>query len=203
MCRTAGSEQASRCQGTQALTIIGNQLADMDYDVTSPEWVGTHLLKVTNAPLALCELTLRDDRVHWYYQPFWGHQGTARDIAAMVAAILGPGNPVPETAPSAGHSVPPCHPQLAEVATALVELGLLVACSDVSGDGGLVQLAVDNPARRDRGTVQITSDHAVIWDCRFASSSGGDTSVDFAGIADTIARAVDAASCQPVAVGIR
>lgn len=194
MCTTAKSEQASRCPGTDALTVIGDELADQGYEVSSPEWVGTHLLQVMNAPLALCEMTIGNDSAQWYYQPFRGHQGIAGHAVAMVTAILGPGGRVPDPALSASLPVPPCDPLLAKVSSALLGFGLQVTCSDLSGDGGSVELAVDNPARPDRGTVRITSDHAVIWDCRCASSSDSAAGLNFASIAGTIARALTAAS---------
>lgn len=166
MCTTATSGHDLRCPGTQALTLIGDQLSDKGYEVSSPEWCGTHLLKVMNVPLALCEMTISDDAV------------------AMATAIIGVADRAPGVGSSARLPVRPCHPQFAEIRNGLVGFGLLVTCSDVSGDGDVVELALDNPARPDRGTVRITGDHAIIWDYRPGS---------FRGIADTITRALAAA----------
>lgn len=177
MCATG---QDSKCPGTEALRLVGDQLADKDYEVSSPQRDGTHLLRVMNVPLALCEMTFSHEVAQWYYQPFLGHQGTAAEAAAMVTAILGPGDPVRAGAPQAR----PCNSHLIEVTDALRGSGLLVTCSDVSGDGDLAELAIDNPVRPGRGTVRITSDHAVIWDCRRGGSR----------IAETIIRALAAAS---------
>lgn len=190
MCMTATSEQDRRCPGTQALTLIGDHLADNKYEVSSPEWDGTHLLRVMNAPLALCDLTINDSAAQWYYQPFLGHQGTAGDAVAMVTAILGTGNPAFDGATSASLPVPPGNPHLAEVRNALARSGLPVTSSYL---GDLGQLEVNSPSRLDRGAVWITSDHAVIWDCQRASV-GGRVGFDFAMIAGTITRALAAAS---------
>lgn len=184
MCTTATSGHDLRCPGTQALTLIGDQLADKGYEVSSPEWCGTHLLKVMNAPLALCEMTISDDAAQWYYQPFRGHQGALPDAVAMATAIIGVADRAHGVGSSARLPARPCHPQFAGIINGLVGSGLLVTCSDVSGDGDVVELALDNPARPDRGTVRITGDHAIIWDYRPGS---------FRGIADTITRALAAA----------
>jgi hypothetical protein len=147
-----------------------------------------------NAPLALCDMTIDDTTAQWYYQPFLGHQGTAGGAVAMVTAILGIGDGARDCALQTSQPVPSGHPHLAEVRNALVEFGLRVTCSELRGDADLVQLGVSHPGQADRGTVYVTSDRAVIWECKRASSACGDAGFDFASIASTITRALAAAS---------
>ncbi len=195
MCTIATSDQDSMCPGSQALTLIRDHLVDKEYEVSSPQWDGTHLLRVMNAPLALCDMTIDDTTAQWYYQPFLGHQGTAGDTAAMVTAILGIGDRARDPALPASQPVPSGHPHLAAVRNALTEFGLRVTCSELRGDAAdLAQLEVSNLGKPDRGTVYVTSDHAVIWECKRPSSACGDAGFDFASIANTITRALAAAS---------
>src|SRR5258708_3140855 len=80
---------------------------------------------------------------------------------------------------------PSCPPELTEGRDGRVRSGLLGTGRALRGGGDLAQAAIDNPLRPDRGTVRITSAHAIIWDYGRAGSLGS---------ADTITRARAAAS---------
>lgn len=153
---------------------VADGLADEGFDVRDPIAENSQFLKVTNARHAYCEIIISEkDAVSWEYRCFDGGIGPEQ-ITGMVLAILGAG------AASGDHASLPLRPAstLKEaVGGALRERGMRVGTWVLDPDEsseGYAEIRTSNPAKPDRGSVHVSDEGMILWECRVRGLAVGD-----------------------------
>jgi hypothetical protein len=180
----------------RAVEVIADRLTDQGFDVTSPAWDHDSYLTVTNAPGALCGLTLTDDGdASWEYRFC---DGRAADPAQVIAVVLD----LLLADDTANPDVSVVRPQGVTIqdsaGRALAEQGMRVrtkvgGLEDGFGDS-YTEIEVDNPARPDRGTVRVNDDGALWWDCQVSELAARCQGIELPEIVGSIVRALTKAA---------
>jgi hypothetical protein len=154
-----------------ALPVLADALTGHGFDLRSPVWEQACSLDLTNVRGSMCEITLTDRGASiWEYRPFHGTPAGPGQIVDMVMTILAAypalrGLPVEQ---------PPGLAFKGIVGKALTQRGLAVALKVISTDEAdyevYAAIEVTNPARPALGTVQVTDDHAIRWECLLAGT---------------------------------
>lgn len=152
---------------------VADGLADEGFDVRDPIAENSQFLKVTNARHAYCEIVISEkDAVSWEYRSFDGGIGPDQ-ISGMVLAILGAGG----ARDHASLSPRPGSTLKETVGAALRERGIRVGTWVVdpyeSGDG-YAEIRAENPAKPDRGSVHVSDEGMILWECRVRGLAVGD-----------------------------
>jgi hypothetical protein len=196
-------ELAGQDAAALAALVITDELTRHSLDVRSPDDDGSHYLRVTNAPGALCHVSVAaDGSVEWERWPCQGRQADPACAAAAVLRILGGDAGARPAAAHAGR----CRCGVSFTAAAgriLAGHGMLVtvrAYPDQEFFEVYSEIEVTNPAMPERGTVAVADDGSVLWRCRARLRPDDAGSVDPAQIAAMIAQALtcgDRPATQP------
>jgi hypothetical protein len=171
---------------TNAMATVADGLLGQGFNVLVPAWESSCLLKVTNAPGALSELTIAaNGSVTWEYRCLDGQQHDGAQLVGLVLGLLGgeiPGRPEPTA-----RLHPPASPQCA-IGTLLTGSGMQVTSAVLDSADGFAEITVTNPARPCRGTVRLATGGAVWWEFQLRGRSAVAEGIDLPEIVATIAR---------------
>jgi hypothetical protein len=170
---------------------VADRLTDHRLDIRSPEWERSHLLRITNIPGVMSEISVYDNgAVEWEYCQCHGNPADPAVIAKMAMSMLGADIP--------DYRGPlllrPGYLTLRGViGRALAQRGMHVSL-DVYRDEfcfeAYSEIKVTNPARPDRGKVRLTDDNSIVWECRLSDLAPNSQGIDFKEVAETIAFAL-------------
>jgi hypothetical protein len=171
---------------TKAMAIVADGLIDQGFNVLVPAWESSCLLKVTNAPGALSELTIAaDGSVTWEYRCLDGEQHDGAQLACVILGLLG--TEVPRCYEPLVGEYPRVSPDGA-LGALLSELGMQMTSEILDAADRYAETTVTNPAQVLRGTVQLARGGAVWWDCQLSDPSASVDGVDLSEIVATISR---------------
>jgi hypothetical protein len=186
-------EQAGQDAARLAALVISDELTSRSLDVRSPDWDGSHFLRVTNVPGILCQVTIAADGSveceRWLCE---GRQADPACTAVVVLRILGGDAGVEPLVTNAWG----CRCGVSFKGAAgriLADHGMQVttrAYPDQEFFEVYSEIEVTNPARPERGTVSVADDGSLVWRCRARTCPGDDEALDPAQIAGIIARAL-------------
>jgi hypothetical protein len=173
---------------------VADALCSRGFDVRNPAKDESSYLRITNVRGTLCELTIHDSGVaDWEYRSCDGSQPDPTLMTTIAMCILdpAPGNygPVPHD---------PHLTLKGMIGRALADQGMLVSLHVLDTDrlffDVYAEIAVTNPAQRDRGTIRVSDDGAIWWQCRILQDQESCIhGLELGEIADTIARALTTA----------
>ncbi len=181
-----------------SLERIVSQFSAAGLDVRTPALEETCYLQITSARTATCDLTITSTgHVTLEYRPRDGTHTSPAFLADIILSLLSPGKE---------H----CHPAVARhpgptlkntVACHLTQYGLAVSLKllDLDQDHfeAFSALTITHPARPDRGTVTLTDDAAVLWQCRTCSPAGDVPALSLTEITTAISTALaQCAACS-------
>jgi hypothetical protein len=186
----ATAEAEAAAVGT--MHVIAEELRGLDLNIFNPEWDQTHFLKIENLYGALCEITIdASGRVAWEYRQVHGYHSGPAELAGMVLELLGgSSSEAPATSPGrhAGLTLG------AAAGMALRACGMKVRLGTVGRNesmlGVYADVEVTNPARPDRGRVQVSDDGVIRWECRFSDPARDAKGIEPGEIARTLARSL-------------
>lgn len=171
---------------TDAMATVADGLLGHGFNVLVPAWESSCLLKVTNAPGALSELTIAaDGSVTWEYRCLDGQQHDEAQLVALVLGLLGAEMPICGESRAGRHL--PASP-LGAIGTLLANSGMQVTSDVLDPAEGFVEMAVINPARSCRGTVRLATGGAVWWEFQLGDPSAAVDVIDLPEVVTTIAR---------------
>jgi len=174
-----------------ALLAIADELTTAGFSARSPAWNGSAYLAITNARGALCDLTITTSgTVTWDYRTHHGSHVEPGQITGIVLNLLAPGTSHAEAAPATR----PAASLKGTIGQALAARGLRVTLNLLDQDPDryetYAEIQITNPADPDRGTVRVTDDGDLHWQC----TTRGITP---ANIAATLTRALNEAQHTP------
>jgi hypothetical protein len=175
----------------EAIQVFADELTDKGFDIRGPEWDRSQYLKITNVQGVLCDLAVRDDGIaEWCYHLCLGCQVDAAQITAMVLGMLGADAALGQGGVSSHRNLK----LKGTVGRALAELGMKVSLEVLFTDNYFYEvysaIEASNPARPDRGRVQIADDSLIRWECRIGDPSGEYPGISPEEIAETLAKAL-------------
>jgi hypothetical protein len=182
--RAAGT---AREDAADVMNTVADRLTDHGLDILGPAWGEAHCFRVPNVRGALCEVTVREDgTLAWEYRPFHGYRADPARITAIAAEVLGAGSVASGAAGrAAGLTLK------GAVGVALREAGLAARLGPVVPDESAcevyAEVEISNPGRAERGTVWVSDEGMIRWECQVGPPGGG---VEAAEAAETIARAL-------------
>ncbi len=155
--------------------VITRRLAAAGLAVHCTQRQERHELIILNVPAARCCLTLTgDDYCRWHYEPRTGPATGAATLTAIITHILG--------APHAADSTPGAgayraFPLKGIVGRCLQDRGLTVTLKvseDLESFEATTDIEVTSPARPWLGTVRLSDDGHLEWDCDYRTAFHGD-----------------------------
>jgi hypothetical protein len=191
----ADTESAETNAATTSLA-IADELTAAGYGTQSPIWDGSAYLKIHNARGALCDLTIKTDgTVIWDYRTRDGQHIDPRQLARIALDLLSPRS---RQHPAAVPARQPGTTLTSAVAQTLTRHGIRVTPGLTDHDHHTgetyTEIQATSPASPARGTICVTDDGALIWQCRTHPHPGGLTPDD---IAATPTRALIGAQHTP------
>jgi hypothetical protein len=185
------SAEVSECDTAGPGLVIADGLTGADFGVRDLTEDRTHVIQVTDARSAFCQVTITHlGLVTWEYLPFTGTASDPALITAMIAGILD-GEPVPaEPGRWSG-------PTLAgTVGRMLGTSGLAVGLRGPSVNTEFCEASADVlvtcASRPERGRVILTDYAMVIWECPLAGYPAAVTEEDEEGLAGLAAEEITA-----------
>ena len=154
---------------------ITRRLTAAGLTVHATQQHGRHQLIILDITPARCCLTLTGDGYsQWHYEPAAGAATSAASLTAIITHILG--------APHAAGTTPdadPCRafPLKGIVGRCLQDRGLTVAlkvCEDPESFEATTDIEVTSPARPWLGTVRLSDNGHIEWDCDARAAFHGD-----------------------------
>jgi hypothetical protein len=186
--------------GTAARTVevIADRLSYHGFGVENPAWDNRSYLRVADAPGALCDLILDDDGdARWEYRFCAGSKAEPARIAAAVLDLLLADDAVCRDVPVVRRRGWTSKDSAARaLADRGMQVGLRVYGTDDCSGEGYTEIEVANPALRNRGTVRVNDDGALLWDCQVRHLAPGCDGIELREIIDSIARALTRAVRQ-------
>ncbi len=179
--RTPPEHADSMMEPAQMLT---RRLAAAGLGVHGTRWRDRHELILLNVTAARSCLTVTDNGcARWHYEPASGPGTDPATLTAIIVHILG----APRTAGATpGTGAYQAFPLKGAVGRCLQDRGLTVALrisEDLESFEATTQIEVTSPARPWLGTVQLTDDGHLDWECDYRAAFHG----DIAALADVIA----------------
>ncbi len=180
-----------------ALLETGEAVADMlteaGLDVLIPGPEDSVVLKITNVPRVLCDLTIASNgSVTCDYRTFDGGQADAAQLAAIALSLLSSALDESAALRLSTSNVP-----LKEaVGRALAARGMRVTLDPEGTDerfrdaGADAEIVVTNPAEPERGTIGVDDDGALWWACRAYVPAQRLSGLGLDEVAATVARAL-------------
>jgi hypothetical protein len=174
-----------------AIEAVGDGLNAQGLDVRTFASDNCRHLKVDNVRSTVADLFIYPKgTVNWDYHSFDGTTHDPSRVTTITLAILAdPGTPDSATVVR--------YPQmsfLGSVGRATIERGLSATFSSRDPDNARFKIhdevAITNPARPRRGTVQVTNDGALWWTCQLRSQPHSQDGLDLVEITNSIARAL-------------
>ena len=176
LCATSGSIM----EPAQMLT---RWLAAAGFGVHGTRWRDRHELILLNVTAARSCLTLTDSGcAQWHYEPASGPGTDPATLTAIIVHILGAPHTT-DTTP--GVTAYRAFPLKGAVGRCLQDRGLTVAlrvCEDLESFEATTEIQVTSPAQPWLGTVQLTDNGDLDWECDYRAAFHG----DIAALADVI-----------------
>ncbi len=175
-----------------AIEAIGDGLNAQDLDARTFASEECRYLKVTSVRSTVADLFIYPNgNVDWEYHSFDGTPHDPGRMTAITLAILHDTDS-PDS-PSAAVRYP--HMTfLGSIGRAAIEQGLDAAFGSLDPDNAYFKIhdevAIINPAQPNRGTVRVTDDGALWWNCQFRDQPHSEDGLDLAGITGSVLRAI-------------
>jgi hypothetical protein len=156
--------------------VIAEGLSAQEFTVHDPAAEDECFLRVMNARAAFSQLLISQaGQVTWDYLPFPGREADPAQMAGMILGLLGGEPAVASVAPggSLGQALKD------SVDSALRGSGMRVTrCAPLRDEFGelCADMSITNPGRPARGTVTLTDEGMIIWECRLASAGSAGVS---------------------------
>ena len=185
------SLDAAAGSATEPVQMLTRRLAAAGFGVHCTRWRDRHELILLNVTAARSCLTLTDDGcARWHYEPATGPGTDPATLTAIIVHILG----APHTAGTTpGTAAYRAFLLKGAVGRCLQDRGLTVALrvrEDLESFEATTEIEVISPARPWLGTVQLTDDGHLDWECDYRAAFHGDV----AALADVIAAILHASS---------
>jgi hypothetical protein len=179
---------ASALAADGAMYALADGLTGEGFDISGPALDGLRYLKVMNVRGTWCEIIVRENGVmRWDYRPFGcGRPDPHRAIEITLAALGAGGR---EFSLPGEFSVLSFKGVVGRVLCGRdmqVRMGAVIA-DDFFYDS-YSEIVITNPARAERGTVWVSDDGVVRWECQYGEDAGRASLRD---ITETIARVLE------------
>jgi hypothetical protein len=183
--------EVSGCDTAGPGLVIADGLTGADFGVRDLTEERTHVIQVTDARSAFCQVTITHlGLVTWEYLPFTGTASDPAQITDMIAGVLDGGLAADEPGRWAGPTL------TGTVGRMLHGTGLDVTLRGPAVNEEFFEasadLAVTRASRPERGRVFLTSFGMVIWECPLAGSPAAVTDEDEDGLLGLAAEEITA-----------
>ena len=157
--------------------MVIRRLSAAGFGVHATRWRDRHELIIGNVTAARSCLTLTASGcARWRYEPATGPVTGAATLTGIIVHILGAPRTAGTTPGTAAYRV---FPLKGAVGRCLQDRGLTVALrisEDLESFEATTSIQVSSPARPWLGTVQLTDDGDLDWDCDYPAAFHGDPS---------------------------
>ena len=188
--------------GMEPAQMMTRRLATTGLGIHGTRWRDRHELILLNVTAARSCLTVTDGGcAQWHYEPATGHTIDAAALAAIIVHILG----APRTADAIpGVAAYRAFPLKGAVGRYLQDRGLTVTLrisEDLESFEATTAIEVTSPVRPWLGTVQLTDDGHLDWECDYRAAFHGDPG-QLADVITPILRPAPAPTCaEPLMKG--
>ena len=175
---------ATACSGTEPVQMLTRRLAAAGLGVHATHWRDRHeLILLTVTAARSCLTVSGSGRAQWHYEPATGPGTDPATVTAIIVHLLG----APHTADTTTRvTAYQAFPLKGAVGRYLQDRGLTVTLrisEDLESFEATTAIEVTSPARPWLGTVQLTDDGHLDWECDYRAAFHG----DIAALADVIA----------------
>jgi hypothetical protein len=165
------SDHVAGCDTAAAGLLIADGLNDANFEVRDLAEERAHVIQVTDARAAFCQLTISTaGLVTWEYFPFAGQAADPAQLTALIAGVLGT---VPARTPDRAWPGPMLR---GAVGRMLRDLGLDVTLGVAARNEEFCEVHADlmitAPARSARGRISLTDEGMIIWECPLGPPQG-------------------------------
>jgi|HubBroStandDraft_4_1064222.scaffolds.fasta_scaffold121589_3 hypothetical protein len=181
------SDNEGGCDIAAAGLLIADGLNDQNFGVRDLAEERAHVIQVTDARAAFCQLVLSTTgHLTFDYLPFTGRATSPAALAGIIAAVLGHG---PAQVPAGAWPGPTL---LGAAGRLLRSLGLHVTLGPAGPNNDFCEvhthLTITSPDHPTRGTVSLSDDAMVVWECRLGPPAGLDAPDIAAAIGSALSR---------------
>ncbi len=166
---------AASGSGAEPAQMLTRRLAAAGFGMHGTLWRDRHELILLNVTAARSCLTVTDSGcARWHYEPLTGPGADPAALATIIVHILG----APHTADNIpGVAAYRAFPLKGAVGRYLQDRGLAVTlriCEDLESFEATTEIEITSPARPWLGTVQLTDDGHLDWECDYRAAFHGD-----------------------------